>query len=177
MAQFVCAIDGETFEQKSAYEWHLASAHPPRAPSAADVEKALAGIDYPKSRDELVAYAASRLPADSPVLKLIHALPDRVYHDAAEVAVAIGELKGKPPMTPSRRGGQTAATRAVSAASVAKILAGIDLPANKAKILRHARENRQRVESADEVIEVLEQLPDRTYHTMAEIESEVGKVL
>jgi hypothetical protein len=177
MAQFVCEIDGETFEQKSAYERHLASAHPPRAPSAADVEKALAGIDYPKSRDELVAYAASRLPSDSPVLELIRALADRVYHDAAEVAIAIGELKGKPPMTPSRRGGQTAATRAVSAASVAKILAGIDLPANKAKILRHARENRQRVEPADEVIEVLKQLPDRSYHTMAELESEVGKLL
>jgi hypothetical protein len=27
------------------------TAHPPQAPSAADVEKVLAGIDYPKTKD------------------------------------------------------------------------------------------------------------------------------
>ena len=95
MAQFVCPYDGEVFEQKSRYERHLASAHPPSAPSAADVEKALAGIDYPKSRDELVAYAGARLQADSPVLELIRSLPDRVYHDAADVARGLGEIKSK----------------------------------------------------------------------------------
>lgn len=177
MAQFVCPYDNETFDQKSAYERHLASAHPPRAPSAADVEKALAGVDYPKSRDELVAYAAARLPADSPVLELIRSLPDRVYHDAADVAIALGELKGKPAATPSREGGKAAATRAVSAASVARILAGIDLPASKAEIVRHAKANRDRVVPADEIIRLLEQLPNRTYRTMAEIEREVGKLL
>jgi hypothetical protein len=33
------------------------------------------------------------------------------------------------------------------------------------------------VEAADEVIGVLQKLPDRTYATMAEIEHEVGKTL
>jgi len=91
--QFVCPYDGEVFDQKSRYERHLASAHPQQAPSAADVEKALAGIDYPKTRNELVAYGAARLPPDSPVLDLIRSLPDRVYRDAADVAIGLGEIK------------------------------------------------------------------------------------
>jgi hypothetical protein len=177
MDQFVCPFDGESFDQKSRYERHLASAHPPRAPSAADVEKALAGIDYPKSRDELVRYAAGKLPAGSAVLDLIRSLPNRDYYDAADVAAALGQLKGAPATAPSRRGGTAAASRVVSAASVARMLAGIDLPATKQEIVRQARKNRDRVEPAEEIIGVLGRLPDRTYHTMAEIESDVGKQL
>ena len=97
MAQFVCPYDGEVFEQKSRYERHLASAHPQHAPTAADVQKALAGVDYPKSRDDLVAYAAAKLPADSPVLDIIRSLPDRTYHDAADVSVGFGEITRRPP--------------------------------------------------------------------------------
>ena len=41
-----------------------------RAVSAADVEKALAGIDFPKSRDEIVDYAGERLPPDSPIVPI-----------------------------------------------------------------------------------------------------------
>jgi hypothetical protein len=177
MAQFVCPYDGEVFEQKSRYERHLASAHPPSAPSAADVEKALAGIDYPRPRDELVAYAAARLQADSPVLDLIRSLPDRVYRDAADVARGLGEIKDKRATAPSHRGGAAAASRAVSAASLARLLAGIDLPADSGAILRHARANRDRVAAADQIIKVLEQLPKRTYRTMADIEKQVGKLL
>ncbi len=96
-APFVCPYDGEVFEQKSRYERHLASAHPDHAPTAADVQKALAGVDYPKSRDDLVAYAAATLPAGSPVLDLIRSLPDRTYHDAAEVSAGLGDITRRPP--------------------------------------------------------------------------------
>jgi hypothetical protein len=96
-AAFVCPYDGEAFEQKSRYERHLASAHPQHAPTAADVQKALAGVDYPKSHDDLVAYAAARLPADSPVHDLIRSLPDRTYQDAADVSVGLGEITRRPP--------------------------------------------------------------------------------
>jgi hypothetical protein len=53
-AQFTCNICGDGFEQKSRLERHMATAHPPQAPSAADIEEALAGIHYPKTKEELV---------------------------------------------------------------------------------------------------------------------------
>lgn len=85
--------DGEAFDQKSRFERHMASAHPPSAVTAADLEKALAGIDYPKSKQELVEHAAQREPADSDVMRAIGALPDRTYRDAADVALGFGEEK------------------------------------------------------------------------------------
>jgi hypothetical protein len=93
MAQFVCEYDGETFEQKSRYERHMAAAHPPRAVNAADLEHALAGIDLPQRKRGLVAYAARRLPPDSKVLRAIRALPARTYRTAAEIAKGFGESK------------------------------------------------------------------------------------
>jgi hypothetical protein len=55
MAPFTCEVCGDGFDQKSRFERHMATSHPERAPSAADdVEKALSGIQYPKTREELV---------------------------------------------------------------------------------------------------------------------------
>ena len=53
MPQFKCSICGDGFEQKSRLQRHIDTSHPPQAPSAADVEKVLAGIDYPKTKDGL----------------------------------------------------------------------------------------------------------------------------
>lgn len=64
-----------------------------RAVSAADVEKALSGIAFPKARDEVVQYAASRLPEDSPVLDAIRKLPDGTYRTASDIAQGFGEEK------------------------------------------------------------------------------------
>jgi len=50
MAQFTCSVCGDGFEQKSRLRRHMDTAHPPQAPSAADVEKVLADIDYPKNK-------------------------------------------------------------------------------------------------------------------------------
>ncbi|MGH9986542.1 MAG: C2H2-type zinc finger protein [Nitrososphaeraceae archaeon] len=55
-SQFTCAICDQGFEQKSRLQRHMETSHPPSAPSAADIEKALAGIDYPKSKQDLVRY-------------------------------------------------------------------------------------------------------------------------
>ncbi|HJY14480.1 MAG TPA: hypothetical protein VJ225_00525 [Nitrososphaeraceae archaeon] len=38
-SQFNCSICGDGFEQKSRLERHIATSHPPSAPSAADVER------------------------------------------------------------------------------------------------------------------------------------------
>src|SRR6266498_3395326 len=97
MAQFVCEQCGEGFAQRSRYERHVAASHPPRAVTAADVEKALAGIDFPRRKRELVEHATRRVPKGSEVLRALERLPDRAYRDAAEVAVAFGEAKAPTP--------------------------------------------------------------------------------
>ena len=59
-----------------------------------------------------------------------------------------------------------------SPANIAHSLRGIDFPAGKRNLVEHAKGN-----GADkEVIDVLEQLPDREYGSMADVEKGVGKV-
>ena len=59
MAQFACSTCGDEFYQKSRLLRHIETSHPPRAPSASDVEKVLGGLNYPKTKDDLV-YCSSR---------------------------------------------------------------------------------------------------------------------
>ncbi len=63
MAQFDCEICGKEFEQRSRYERHKMTSHPERATSAADVEAAIKGIEFPKTRQQLVDFARDK--ADS----------------------------------------------------------------------------------------------------------------
>src|SRR5438093_8497834 len=119
--QFECSICGQGFEQKSRLERHMATSHPPQAPSAADVEKVLAEIHYPKSKEDLVQYASQKVSTiGKSLFELIKSLPSRTYRDSADVAVAFGELRsGKQMRTseqvesaeqPSKKGGRIAAT-------------------------------------------------------------------
>lgn len=94
MAQFSCNICGEGFDQKSHFERHMATSHPKRAPSAADIEKALSGIQYPRTKEELINYASQQL-SDKDITDMINSLPSRIYRDSAEVAIALGEVKQK----------------------------------------------------------------------------------
>jgi hypothetical protein len=192
-SQFNCSICGDGFEQKSRLERHIATSHPPSAPSAADVEKVLAGIRYPKTKKDLVEYASQKASTiGQDLFDLIKSLPDRIYRDSAEVAVALGELKsGKKPRSareieetekPSAKGGRAAiASPSISAATIAKLLSGIDFPKSKAALVQYARhklDNRKKAEyaSATEVLKVLEKLPSRKYSTMADVEYEVGRL-
>jgi hypothetical protein len=192
-SQFNCAICGDGFEQKSRLERHIATSHPPSAPSAADVEKVLAGIRYPKTKKDLVEYASQKTSTiGQDLFDLIKSLPDRTYRDSAEVAVALGELKsGKKPRSareieetekPSAKGGRAAiASPSISAATIAKLLSGIDFPKSKAALVQYARhnlDNKEKAEyaSATEVLKVLENLPSRKYSNMADVEYEVGRL-
>jgi hypothetical protein len=59
--------------------------------SMADVEHALKGIDFPKSKNEIVSYAQSK-NASSEIVSGLQELPDRTYNNAADLAQ---EFKGK----------------------------------------------------------------------------------
>ena len=59
--------------------------------SAADVQAALSGIDYPASREHLVEYAGGQRAPES-VLNALRNLPEREYSDAADVGQAVSGL-------------------------------------------------------------------------------------
>ncbi|HEU4443511.1 MAG TPA: DUF2795 domain-containing protein [Nitrososphaeraceae archaeon] len=100
--QFTCPMCGKGFDQKSRLERHVETSHPKPAPSAADLEKALSGIDYPKTKQELVQYAAQNIYSlQEELLDLILSLPNRTYRNAADVAKALGEIKRTRAMTAS----------------------------------------------------------------------------
>jgi hypothetical protein len=171
----------------------MATSHPPSAPSAADVERVLSGIRYPKTKKDLVEYASRKaFTIGQNLFDLITSLPDRTYRDSAEVAVALGELKsGKKTRSareieetekPSVKGGRAAvASPSISAATIAKVLSGIDFPKSKAALVQYARhnlDNRKKAEhtTATDVLKVLENLPSRKYSNMADVEYEIGRL-
>lgn len=179
MAQFTCEICGAGFEQKSRYERHMLTSHPQPAPTAADLERALKGVDFPKSRDELVAavegqgQGQGQDQGESDVAEIVRALPDQQYRDAAEVARAFGELRSwqkKPTHQPSKKGGAQA-MKAPSAARITSIFSGINFPASGKELKQYAREN-----AAEDELQTIEQFGDHTYRSMADVAKEIGKV-
>lgn len=64
----------------------------PGHPSPVAVQKALAGVDYPATREQL-AQTARVHRADSEIVELLDRLPDRDYDSPAAVTKAIGQLQ------------------------------------------------------------------------------------
>jgi len=188
-SQFTCVVCGQGFEQKSRLQRHMDTSHPPSAPSAADLERALYGIKYPKTKQELVEYVSQkRSVIGKDVFDLIKSLPDRTYRDSAEVAMALGELKsGKGFRSakqaeaieqPSKKGGKAAVKSSISTATIAKALSGIDFPKTKDSLLQYVHRHISKFESKDSraILNILDQIADREYNDMAEVEQEIGKI-
>lgn len=185
-AQFVCPFCSKGFNQRSRLQRHEETAHPPNAPSAADLQKALKGIRYPKTKEEIIQIVRQKTSILSPeVLNLISSLPKRSYHDSAEVAKALGEIKsGKRPRSalsiaksehPSKKGGRSALkSRKISASGIAVALKGINFPNSKRGIMRHVR--KQQHSMKEEIISILLRISDIEYLNLVQVEKEVGRV-
>ncbi|MEB3338006.1 MAG: DUF2795 domain-containing protein [Leptolyngbyaceae bacterium] len=61
---------------------------------------------------------------------------------------------------------------AVSAIDISRNLSGIDLPASKQELVSYARSQ----DANQEVIEMLQRMPDREYNNMADVEKGFGEV-
>jgi hypothetical protein len=61
-------------------------------PSPVAIQKALAGVGYPATREHLAETARAH-HADQEIIKLIDRLPDRDYESPAAVSKAIGQIQ------------------------------------------------------------------------------------
>ncbi len=61
---------------------------------------------------------------------------------------------------------------AVSAVDISRSLSGIDFPANKQDLVNHARQKN----ASQEIINILQQMAEREYGNMAEVEHAFGEV-
>ena len=60
-----------------------------------------------------------------------------------------------------------------SPAQIQKSLNGVDYPASKSDLIKHANNNKDKNE---EVMNVLNQLPDKHYNSPIDVTKEVGKI-
>jgi hypothetical protein len=121
-------------------------------------------------------------------MNLIQSLPPRSYRDSAEVAIALGEVKSRHIRSkaeaarmeqPSKAGGRAAATASVSAATIAKVLSGVDFPKRKEELKNYAQRHMTEIEVANPqaILDVIDHLQDKEYGNMADVEKSVGHVL
>lgn len=169
MAQFSCPVCDEGFNQKSRLERHMMTSHPEQAPSAADMESALAGADFPLHKAGILELARS----NNQSTELLQQLPDREYRDAAEVARALGEVKSHveaPQHQPGKLGGERA-MQSPSAAKLASLFEGISFPASVDDLKNHLRDKADKT-----TMQTVERFRHKTYYSMADVTKELETV-
>jgi Protein of unknown function (DUF2795) len=73
-------------------------------------------------------------------------------------------------------GGRAAATKSSSAAAIAKLLSGIEFPKNKKELIERAKENKDKVDNAELVINTVRELPTKTYRSMIDVQKALAKI-
>ncbi|MFL6338935.1 MAG: DUF2795 domain-containing protein, partial [Nitrososphaeraceae archaeon] len=70
-------------------------------------------------------------------------------------------------------------TSSISAATIAKVLSGIDFPKRKNSIKEYAKKKVSNIEVEDPntILDIIDKLPDREYNNMADVEKSVGSVI
>ena len=61
----------------------------------------------------------------------------------------------------------------VSTAGIEQVLGGVDYPVSKQELIEHAKNSN---DSNQDVIDVLNQMPDREYNSPVDVNKEVGKI-
>jgi Protein of unknown function (DUF2795) len=84
--------------------------------------------------------------------------------------------KDEAPGRGGKTGGKVTASKAPSAAAIAKLLSGIVFPKDKDKIIEYAKQNKIKLDRPEQVIDTLKEIPDRTYHNTAEVEKALGSI-
>jgi hypothetical protein len=94
-----------------------------------------------------------------------------------------GQIESKEP--PSKKGGKVAA-QVFSAATIAKVLSGMDFPKSKDGIRRYAQRNLTDGTTAEKgveqeplggILELLDRIPEKVYTDMADVEREAARRL
>ena len=98
--------------------------------------------------------------------------------EAVPLAHEVKKLsKEEMPGRGGKKGGKVAATKVASAAALAKLLGGIDFPANKDELIEYALKNKPKVKGAEQIIEIIKQLPSRrNFNTMADVAKALGEI-
>jgi Protein of unknown function (DUF2795) len=73
-------------------------------------------------------------------------------------------------------GGRAAATKSTSAAAIAKMLSGIEFPKNKNELVECAKENKDKVDNAELIINTVRELPTKTYRSMIDVQKALAKI-
>ena len=75
-------------------------------------------------------------------------------------------------------GGKVAASEAASAAAIAKLLSGIRFPKKKEEVVAYATKNKRKLGKSEreKVIGTINEIANRTYHTIVEVEKALGEV-
>ena len=94
---------------------------------------------------------------------------------------AIGKSKKEKAMTGENQPGRSASGQAsaqeghgkVSASEIQKYMSGMDFPADKSDLVEHARQQ----DAPQEVLDVMENLPEQEYGTVADVSKGIGQAM
>ena len=130
------------------------------------VERDLAGVNYPASRQNLIDQAKKN-EADKDVMDTIANLPDQTYHSPIDISKAMAGEEVSPGTHAAGAG------MAISAADVQRYLRGIDYPAGKEGVISQAQTNN----APNEVLDILRKIRDQEFHSAADLSRALGEVM